>query len=654
MPPAPRLWRRCGKGPRYDSMPDQPETAASQTTTFPRLFFHALGAGALAVFALGLNHVACWGLFVLAALIAWPLWVYRNEVILFERRMVLEHLTRADSSVRRWLWAGTLTRVVQVVVSLALAMLLLALAARLGAEQWAVLVLDVLVLSLLVEPVRRGLRGQIQDQRLGLIARRWPLLGLNLAFLTLAFLAVDFFLTGMPDTRTLPWKRVAEDAFRAEGMDAVCAAAGWALGALAAAEALTRHAAQLSIPSLPDRTLRIAAWGVVLVHAGALAYLFTRMQLGVIALVEQRATRGEPEGAFTRAFVYTILALAIPYLYATSRLADLDPDRLAGQARRAVDWVDPCRPDPAARKALLASLGGELERARLAARESADQRVDADLDALFARLEPGVDAYLDWYFTVIGEYERLAALATGSFVKLMGKQLEQHLFVDTGLAEQLTRLDESIRRDSAATLAETAGNLEQLARERSTAAPCALSRLNLGALSAAMLASPALGDLNRDAMRAATAVGGGAAAGALAAKMLAKQTGAAVAAKLAAKKGFQTAAGLAGKVAAKKGGSILLSAAGGAALCSPGGPGAAICGILAGAAAWLAVDKAMVEIDEARLREEMRTEILQALEEQKPALALALKARQAAAIDARASAIQTGVQRVFVPARDGL
>ena len=125
-------------------------------------------------------------------------------------------------------------------------------------------------------------------------------------------------------------------------------------------------------------------------------------------------------------------------------------------------------------------------------------------------------------------------------------------------------------------------------------------------------------------------------------------------AKLAAKKGFQAAAGLAGKVAAKKGGSILLSAAGAAALCSPGGPAAALCGIVAGAAAWLAVDKALVEIDEVRLRDQMRAEILEVLEEQRPALALALKARHAALIDAGAAQIQASLERVFVPARDGL
>ena len=58
------------------------------------------------------------------------------------------------------------------------------------------------------------------------MTRRWPLLGLNLAFLTLALGALDFFVTGMPDTRALPWHQVAEDAFRAEGLTATCAPLG--------------------------------------------------------------------------------------------------------------------------------------------------------------------------------------------------------------------------------------------------------------------------------------------------------------------------------------------------------------------------------------------------------------------------------------------
>jgi len=636
------------------SMQDQAETTRPPTATLPRLFAQALGVGLLFGSALLINQIPCWGLFVLAALIAWPLWVYGSEVALFDRRMRLEHLTRPDSGLRRWLWAGTLTRLLQVLIALVLALLLLALAARLPGEHWAVLALDMLLLSLLVEPVRRRLRRQIREQRLAIVTRRWPLLGLNLAFLTLALGALDFFVTGMPDTRALLWHQVAEDAFRAEGLTATCAPLGWMLGALAVAEGLTRHAAQVGIPQLPDLALRISAWGLILLHAGALAWLFTRLQLGIVALVDRRLGPRGPEGTFTRAFVYTILVLAIPFLYASTRLAQIDPAELAERARSALGGSDPCLPDPAAWEALLASLSDDLDRTRLQARELADRRIDSELDALFARIEPGVDAYLDWYFTLLGEYERLAALATGGFVDLMGKQLERHLFRDTGFAEQLETLDAAIRLDSSRALADAADRLGQETRTLAAKQPCALSGLDLGSFGAAALPDAILGDLNRDATRAATALGGGAAAGAAAAKLLAKQTGGAVAAKLAAKKGFQTAAALAGKVAAKKGGSILLSAAGAATLCSPGGPAAAICGILAGTAAWLAVDKALVEIDEARLRQEMRGEILETLNAQKPVLAAAIKSAQGAAIDAQAGAIQAGMDRVFVPARDGL
>jgi hypothetical protein len=619
-----------------------------------RLAVQGTAAGALFVFALGLTLVQCWGLFVLAALIAWPLWVDRNERLLFERRILLDQLARPGSPIRRWLWSGRLTRVLSVPLSLALGLLLLLLAARLDGLHWAVLAADCLILSLLVGPVLRALSGQVQDRRLGPVARRWPLLALNLTLLGLALFALDFFLIGISDTRALPWHSVAEDAFRREGLGAVCAPIGWALGTVAAAESLTRHAALLVIPGLPERALKVAAWGLVLLHAGALAYLFTRLQLGALALAERRAAPQSPEGTFTQAFVYTILALAIPYLYASSRIAQLDPERLAAQARQAVGRLDPCRADPSVQAALRAQLSADLDGARQSAQASADRRIDAELDGAFAALGPGVDAYLDWYFTVLGEYERLAALAAGNVVALMGEELERHLFADTGFAERLGSAAEVIQADAERQLLDAAGRLGSTAATRIAQTPCALGGVDLAALGGQALGLGPLGEPGRDGLRAGTAAGTGAAAGVLAAKLLAKKTGTALAAKVAAKKGFQGAAALAGKAAAKKGGSALLSAAGGAALCSPGGPVAALCGIAAGAAAWLAVDKAMVEIDELNLREEMRAEILKALAEQQAELAAALKTAQSLAIDARAAAIQEGMERAFVPARDGI
>jgi len=611
-----------------------------------RLLAVAAAGALLFLLAYVFLEAPCLGLFPVVALVAWPLWYHRREVVLFERRAVLAGVATRDGWVRRRFWAGHLTQVLQVFVALAWATLLLALASLLGPEHWAVLAADVLFLSLIIDPVQRRVGGQVQADKVGAFSRRWPLFAINLVFLTLAFLLVDFFVAGAPDTRGMPWHAVAEETFRQFGLGAGCAPAGWLVGVLATVEQLAWHASQLVIPSLPDPTLKLAAWTVVLAQAGLVAYLYTRLQLGVVAMFDRTAGAGDARGGdtFSLAFFYTILFLAVPYLYAALKLADLDPRALQAGAERVVAWANPCDTEPAARAALLGALGDDLARARAQAQAEADRAVDAALDALFADVEEGVDRYLDWYFTVIGEYERLAASVAGDFGALMSEQLETHLFGDTRFAERLEAASDAIEASSASAMAAAAGRLGERAAAEVKSEPCRLDGVSLHAL----------GDLERDRMRAAMATTGGAAAGVVTAKLLAKNAGAMVAGKVAAKKGFKVAAGIAGKVAAKKGGSILLSATAATALCAPTGPMAVLCGVVAGTVTWLTIDKAMVEIDEALFRDEMRAELLETVAEQRAALADALRMQHAAAIDGYALQIHNRLEGAFVPARDGM
>jgi len=612
-----------------------------------RLLAMSIAALALYLLAAVFLDLACWMLFPILAVTAWPIWHYQRDIVLFHRRLVLAGIATDDSWVRRRFWAGHISQVLQVFVSLTWATLLLALATVMRPEHWTVVAADVLFLSLMVRPVRRRLAGQVKDEQLGVVARRWPLYALNLLFLTAAFVAVDFFVVGTADTRGLPWHQVAERTFSEVGTAAVCPPAGWITGALATVEQLGWHASQLVIPNLPGPWLRLAAWGVVLMHAGLVAYLFTRLQLGVITLLEstprgRNGSRGE--SAFSLAFIYTILFLALPYLYLTLTLADFDTTSLQTGARRAVAWVNPCTTDAAAGDQLLAGLEQDLSRARAVAQADAGRQIDTALDTLFADVELAVDGYLDWYFTVIGEYQRLAASVGGDFAALMHDMLYQHLFEDTRFAERLEVASAEIDAASNVRLAAAAERLGQQTAAAIQARPCTLEVTDLGAL----------GDLDRDRVRAAVATAGGAAIGAMTAKLLAKKAGATLAGKVAAKKGFQAAAGIAGKVAAKKGGSIALSAAAATAVCSPGGPLAVVCGIVAGTVTWLTVDKVMVEIDEALFRDEMRRELLASLAESRTGLAAELKARQDVLIDATALQIQDRLQRVFIPARDGI
>jgi hypothetical protein len=504
----------------------------------------------------------------------------------------------------------------------------------------------VLLLSLIVGPVQRRVANQVQPVHVGVFARRWPLWAFNLAFLTLAFAAVDFFVVGAPDTRGTAWQDVAERAFAQSGLGAACAPLGWLIGAFAAVEGLAWHASQLVIPSLADVSSKLVAWTFVLLHGGLVAYLFTRLQLGAVALMERAPGGAGQAGSSTLslAFVYTILFLALPYLYVTLKLNELDPATLEAGARRVVEWVNPCEADPAARSAMLQTLGRDLEQARVRVRGEADRQVDAVLDELFAEVEKGVDRYLDWYFTVIGEYQRLLASVGGDFTAAMTERLDQELFGASRFVEQLAEANGAIEAKVSSELAATAKQLGQRAATEVKAEPCRLEGVSLHAL----------GDLDHDRMRAAVAATGGATAGVVTAKLLAEKAGAAVAAKMAANSSLKAAAAVAGKVTAKKGGSILLTAGAAAAVCAPGGPLAVLCGVAAGAVTWLTVDKVMIEIDEARFRDEMRAELTAAIAEQRKVLGQALKVQHAASIDATAVGIQARIDALFVPARDGL
>ncbi len=631
------------QGPATTEQP-VPTTAASLTS---RLLAMPAATALLLLLSHSLLDSPCWSLLFLVAIIAWPIWHYQQEYLLFQRRAILARATTAESDIRRWLWSGRLVRGLQVFAALAWAFVLLGFSALLKPQHWWLLAADVLLLALMVGPIRRRMASQIREQQLGVLVRHWPMLLFNLLFLSVGFLLVDFFVVAVADTRDMAWYTVAEAAFSKHASIAACPLSGYLVGLLASGAQLTSHLSQIVIPKLPDAQLRLAAWGLFLLQAGIFAYAFTRFQLGIVGLLDARKLRLTTltgEGSFSKAFVITILILAIPYLYAAFKLQGFDPQELQREAQRLVSWANPCKPDQTAVEQLGQQFDGEIERARGDSKRDANLQVNADLERLFIDVERGVDHYLDWYFTVIGEYERLAAVATGDLGELMADELESRLFSKTRFGERLTSANQNI----VTTIEKQMSALHQRLGHQATvsieAQPCSLGELDLSAF----------GSLERDQVRAATAAGGGAVIAVMSSKLLAKKAAAAVVGKVAAKKSFAAAAGLLGKASAKKGGSVLLSAAGGAAVCTPGGPLAAVCGIVAGTVAWFAFDKVFIEMDEALFREEMRDDIIAVLKRQQAELAATLKAQHGASIDAMALDIQHSSNRMFLPSRNGL
>jgi hypothetical protein len=588
----------------------------------------------------------CWALFFIAVVMAWPIWHYAKEYTLFQRRAVLASVAWEDSAVRRWFWAGHVVGVLQGFGALFWAAVLLAFGALLTPPQWLLLAVDAVVLAAMIPLVRRRLTSQVRGTHLAMVARRWPLLLGNVALLALGFFVIDFFVTGAPDTRSLAWFTVAENAFTTYVGKSECAMAGVLIASANLVDVLTWHASQVLIPGLPRIELKLAAWAMVLLQAGVVAWAFTRFLLGASALVEAVFLRAVGTGArweFPKVFIFTVLAIAAPFFYLAATLRGTDPRAMPQSVRNVVAWTNPCRTEARALQAMQPALRAELDQARADASVDAGRQVDAALSALFADAEKKVDHYLDWYFSVLGEYQRLGtAVATGDFSKRMHVELERRVFGELRIEEVLDEASRRIAGDSVARFEKVSADLGATLRKSAREKPCLREAID----------SVAVRALDRDRFRASIAAGGGVVA-AIGTPMLARRVATAMAARLAGRQGFQAAATIAGKVATRRAGTMTLAAAA-AGACVPGGPLAALCALVAGAVSWLAIDHALITIDEVRFRDQMRAEILEAVRGVEQQLAADLKAQQQAVIDQLASAIAESIDRVFVPARHGL
>ncbi|MEA2079207.1 MAG: hypothetical protein U9P00_04995 [Pseudomonadota bacterium] len=608
-----------------------------------RILSMVLAAGALLFFARAVTQAPCWGFFILIGLISWPVWQYRTEYLLLRRRLVLSAVARPQSRIRAWLWRGRISKAVQVVVSMSLAWVLLALVSQLSPQHWMVFAADAIFLALIIAPISRRLAGAITARHLSTVARHWPLFLINGVVLTGAIMTLDFFLVGAADSRHMAWHQVAVQAFTKINSEAGCVLWGVSAGGLGAIEALSWHISELVIPNLPDLTAKLIAWSFFLLRAATVACLFTVLLLGVSVLLEKREARRQGhtrESPIGRAFLLTIIVLALPFFYAAIKLSALDPAVFEQGVEDAAGLINPCKPNQAARERLVARLDKQVDGERRKAMHHVDSSVDAGLERLFSDVEKGVDSYLDWYFSVFGEYQRLAAVLTEDLAAILRDKLEEHLFAQSDFDTQLVRLDREVEHDSAERFAAMA---PQLSAELDKAS-CDIGGFVLAPLT----------ELDRDTLRASAAATGGVGTGIVVSKALANKTAAAVAGKLAAKKSLQTGAALTSKTLAKKGSSSLLSAGLGTALCAPSGPVAILCGVTAGLVTWLTVDKVLVELDDALNREDMRADLLDALAGEKAALGEQLKQKHYTRVDAMAARVNDAVQGTFVPYNDGI
>ena len=277
------------------------------------------------------------------------------------------------------------------------------------------------------------------------------------------------------------------------------------------------------------------------------------------------------------------------------------------------------------------ALQEQLETEQQSQEQWLEAHIDSAVETAFAPVHDRVGDFADWYYSLTGEYLRYAHAIGGDMGDYLQEKLREILFVPAALDTNLDNMFDTLNAEIAARMKQSGGRLSENlalvlqahARPLGQGEPVIGDTLDLDVLLTGQLAVTA-GDINRQLFSALAATGTGVA--------VAKGLGAAVMkktlTKVAGTKTFHLAASLLGKLAAKsavKGGGVMAGAGTGAALCSPTGPGALVCGAVGGLIAWLLVDKAAIELDEALNRDEFEADIHAAIDAQQSALEAQLR-----------------------------
>lgn len=221
--------------------------------------------------------------------------------------------------------------------------------------------------------------------------------------------------------------------------------------------------------------------------------------------------------------------------------------------------------------------------------------IDPALDAAFAPVYAGIPRYLDFHYSMKGEWLELSASVLGQ----MESQLDQQLFA--GLEGRIGSISEGLQADFDRLW--LASVETSLAESRGAAGPFA------------DLARQSVGDArDRIAMTAVVfgSLGIGGAALAVIPGIVAKKLGPKIAGKVAVKTGARWA-------------TVASGAGAGGILCTWAGPAAAACVVVGGLISWVGVDYAMIKLDEHVSRDEFKQELEALVEEQKAAIRTVLQ-----------------------------
>lgn len=565
-------------------------SGGGSTLSLPALLGMAIALTVLYTYPLQKMTALTLPLFLVAS--GWVIYQYLEPLRLLQRHAYLNALTRRESWVRRVFWQGFLLRLRLVVTALATAAVALLYGATIRPEEWLMVLASVPLFLVLFALASALLRSQLVPQYHYPLALRWACRA-TIVLLVVGLALWQLYWLEVPATGDMDLTGVLRGGFERGATTSAIPLLGHALGVAHAIDAGVWHLMQVTTTVAgSSRWVYLAAWVGVLLWSALKVAAVWMVLLGAATLAG-RLDKRPRQAASDRA---TLLAFAL--VLATAGSVYLALTRI--ELRQSAAAVDPCQGLAAEEHARLVAAAGQRLHAEEQAFNLAMSRVVAErIDAAYALAGSGVEHFLDWNFSLRGQYQQLAwVLAAGvtgvSLADRVGLQVDRqvHGLVAPALsavgAGMETALEGRVR-------AAYAGQ-ETFVRDWLAGADCLV------------LPPP---DATLAGLVPAAWGGGGAAAG-IVGRRVAAGLGATVVSRVGMRRLLAGVAARGGAKAATAG-----QASGSGALC---GPMAWVCIPALVGGAWLATDLAVNEVDEALNRARLRAELLAAIEAEKNSL----------------------------------
>lgn len=364
-----------------------------------------------------LNEPLLIGLVLLLSTLAYQ---YFDALRMLRRQAFLSHVYRPEGSIRRWFWDSLLLRIVFSVFALVAALLALLFSTHMQILDWWVLAAGILSFVAISRIIHHLLAQETQPQFHAIIVLRisaW----VNVLVMAIVLAVLQIVWLEVPDTRHLKLTELLAFSWQeSAAIDAKVPLLGWLLSVSALLHDVTWHLLQHASRVEAGTGVKLSLWLLVLFLNALKLGSLQLIVLGIPSIVLQARQNGWPHTRnrlFRRSYLLTLLVLLLLYVAINKvQWSQLSERSHAPETSHQV-LQNPCEGPLGAlnQRREQAALQGELQERLARQHSAANRRIEQYIQETVARAYQqagsGVDAFLDWNFSIKGQYQQLGYLA---------------------------------------------------------------------------------------------------------------------------------------------------------------------------------------------------------------------------------------------------